>query len=49
MCDSGDGDWGYTDEVARATGTERTMTLSRVEHALGMMRIDLVECAAQND
>ena len=25
------------------------MTLSRVEHALGMMRIYLVECAAQND
>jgi transcriptional regulator GlxA family with amidase domain len=25
------------------------MTLSRVEHALGMMRMYLVECAAQND
>jgi AraC family transcriptional regulator len=25
------------------------MTLSRVEHALGMMRIYLVECAAQNE
>ncbi|HWZ74782.1 MAG TPA: AraC family transcriptional regulator [Casimicrobiaceae bacterium] len=25
------------------------MTLSKVEHALGMMRIYLVECAAQND
>ncbi len=25
------------------------MTLSRVERALGMMRIYLVECAAQND
>jgi AraC family transcriptional regulator len=25
------------------------MTLTRVEHALGMMRIYLVECAAQND
>jgi transcriptional regulator GlxA family with amidase domain len=25
------------------------MTLSRVEHALGMMRVYLVECAAQND
>src|ERR1700720_4920663 len=25
------------------------MTLSRVEHALGMMRIYLVECATQND
>ena len=25
------------------------MTLSKVEHALGMMRIYLVECATQND
>jgi transcriptional regulator GlxA family with amidase domain len=25
------------------------MTLNRVEHALGMMRVYLVECAAQND
>jgi transcriptional regulator GlxA family with amidase domain len=25
------------------------MTLSRVEHALGMMRVYLVECAARND
>jgi transcriptional regulator GlxA family with amidase domain len=25
------------------------MTLSRVEHALGMMRLHLVECVAQND
>jgi AraC family transcriptional regulator len=28
---------------------EMAMTLSKVEHALGMMRIHLVECVAQND
>jgi AraC family transcriptional regulator len=28
---------------------ETAMTLSRVEHALGMMRIHFVECAAQKD
>jgi AraC-like DNA-binding protein len=37
------------DEMARPTETEKTMTLNRVEHALGMMRIYLVECAAQNN
>src|SRR6266550_3603793 len=35
--------------MARPTRREKAMTLSRVEHALGMMRIYLVECAAQND
>jgi AraC family transcriptional regulator len=35
--------------MARPTGTEKKMTLSEVEHALGMMRTYLVECVAQND
>jgi len=35
--------------MARPNNTGKTMTLSRVEHALGMMRSYLVERAAQND
>src|SRR5882724_4688675 len=35
--------------MARPNATRKTMTLSRVEHALGMMRSYLVERATQND
>src|SRR5438270_13272377 len=35
--------------VTRPTEPEKAMTLNRVERALAMMRVYLVECAAQND